>query len=424
MVYEFGEFTLDTKRQQLRRGDEPRHLEPQVYAVLCYLLEHRDRLVTSKELIEHVWGKRFVTPGTLNSRIKALRQALGDDGATQRVIQTVHGRGFRVRIQVRTVVDSQDVSTPAVAGNGGMDEEARQQILFCRAHDGVRIAYAKSGDLGAPPLVKPANWLTHLEFDWNSPVWRHWLTEMGRGHTLIRYDARGCGLSDHDAPDISLESWVRDLEAVVAAERLQRFSLLGISQGCAVAIAYAARQPERVDKLVLYGGYAVGRSLRNMSPQEELERTLLQNLIRVGWGRDNPAFRQVFGTLFLPEGTAEQHQWFNDLAKTMPMENALRIRRVTDVIDVRREAAEVRAPTLVLHARGDGMIPFEYGRQLAALIPGARFVPLDSRNHVLLETEPAWARFVEDVRAFLGSDIARPQVRPAGHATTSELSDG
>jgi pimeloyl-ACP methyl ester carboxylesterase len=141
-----------------------------------------------------------------------------------------------------------------------------------------------------------------------------------------------------------------------------------------------------------------------MSPQEELERTLLQNIIRVGWGRDNPAFRQVFGTLFLPDGTAEQHQWFNDLAKTMPMESAMRVRQATDVIDVRREAAQVRTPTLVLHARSDAMIPFEIGRQMAALIPGARFVSLDSRNHVLLETEPAWARFVDEVRAFLDSD--------------------
>jgi pimeloyl-ACP methyl ester carboxylesterase/DNA-binding winged helix-turn-helix (wHTH) protein len=399
MVYEFGEFVLDTKRHDLRRGGEPQHLEPQVYAVLCHLLEHHDRLVTSKELIEHVWGDRFITPGTLNSRIKALRHALGDDGATQRVIQTVHGRGYRVGVAVRTVSDAQRTTAPAPATGG----DPRQQIMFCRAHDGVRIAYAKSGNSAAPPLVKPANWLTHLELDWNSPVWRHWLAEMGREHSLIRYDERGCGLSDHDAADVSFASWVHDLEAVVDAERLERFSLLGISQGCAVAIAYAVRHPERVDKLVLYGGYAVGRSLRNMSPQEELERTLLLNLIRVGWGRDNPAFRQVFGTLFLPEGTPEQHQWFSDLAKTMPMENALRVRQTTDEIDVRREAAEVRAPTLVLHARGDGMIPFETGRQLAALIPNARFVPLESRNHVLLETEPAWARFVDEVREFLGT---------------------
>ena len=398
MVYEFAGFALDTKRFELRRGDEALHVEPQVYAVLCHLLEHRDRVVTSREMIEHVWGHRFVTPGTLNSRIKALRQALGDDGATQRVIQTVRGHGFRVAVEVRTLADTAPHPTGASNALG-----ARQQIMFCQAHDGVRIAYAKSGDMG-PPLVKPANWLTHLEFDWDSPVWRHWMRELGRGHTLIRYDERGCGLSDHNLTESSFDSWVRDLEAVVDAERLERFSLLGISQGCAVAIAYAARHPERVDKLVLYGGYVVGRRFRNLTPQEELERTVLINLMRVGWGRDNPAFRQVFGTLFLPEGTPEQHQWFNDLAKTMPMENALRIREITDVIDVRAEAAALRVPTLVLHARGDGMIPFEIGRQMAALIPGATLVPLESRNHVLLETEPAWARFLEEVRAFLGTD--------------------
>ena len=402
MIYEFDDFTLDTNRQQLRRGDQPQHLEPQVYEVLCHLLEHHDRLITSKEMISHVWGDRFVTPGTLNSRIKALRQALGDDGATQRLIQTVHGRGFRMRTDVRVVAETSRANAPVPSSKDLAPD--RQQIHFCRAQDGVRIAYAKSGDLGAPPLVKPGNWLTHLEVDWDSPVWRHWLTALGQDHMLVRYDARGCGLSDHEPAELSFESWVRDMEAVVDAENLERFSILGISQGCAVGIAYAARHPERVNKLVLYGGYAVGRSLRVTTPQEQLERTLLSSLIRVGWGRDNPAFRQVFGTLFLPEGTPEQHQWFNDLAKTMPMENALRFRQTTDVIDVRAEAAALRVPTMVLHARGDAMIPFETGRQLAALIPGARFVPLEGRNHVLLETEPAWSRFQEEVRAFLASD--------------------
>ena len=276
-----------------------------------------------------------------------------------------------------------------------------QQIRFCRAHDGARIAYATSGAKGRRALVKPANWLTHLEVDWNSPVWRHWLHELGRDHTLIRYDERGCGLSDHDAEDISFDAWVRDLEAVVDAEGLERFPILGISQGCAVAIEYASRHPERVTQLVLYGGYAIGRSHRNLTPQQELEQNLLVNLIRVGWGQDNPAFRQVFGTLFLPEGTPEQHQWFDDLARTMPMENAVRVREITDDIDVREQAAALDVPTLVLHSRGDAMIPFEIGRQLAALIPRARFVPLESRNHVLLESEPAWTRFLEEVRAFL-----------------------
>jgi len=395
MIYEFGDFALDTKRCELRRAGEPLHLEPQVYAVLCHLVENRDRLVTTQELIEHVWGIRFITPGTLNSRIKALRQALDDDGSSQRVIQTVRGRGYRFDV----VVSTRSEAPPPSATVGG---EPNQKIRFCLAHDGVRIAYATSGS--GPPLVKTANWLTQLEYDWNSPVWRHWLRELGRAHTLIRYDERGCGLSDNDVADVSFEAWVRDLEAVADAEGLERFPMLGISQGCAVAIAYAVRHPERVSKLVLYGGYAVGRNYRTMLPQQELEATVLRNMIRIGWGRDNPAFRQVWGTLFVPDGTPEQHQWFDDLTRTLPMENALRIIELTHSIDVREQAASLNVPTLVLHARGDASIPFEIGRQLAALIPGARFVSLDSRNHVLLEHEPAWAHFVAEVRAFLAPE--------------------
>jgi pimeloyl-ACP methyl ester carboxylesterase/DNA-binding winged helix-turn-helix (wHTH) protein len=394
MIYEFGEFALDTRRHELCRAGEPQHLEPQVYAVLCHLVENRDRLVTAQELIARVWGHRFITPGTLNSRIKALRRALGDDGASQRVIQTVRGRGFRVGIEVKERAEG---SRPVLAGG------TVQQIRFCRAHDGVRIAYATSGDVNGPALVKPANWLTHLDYDCNSPVWRHWVLELGRGNRLIRYDERGCGLSDHSAGKLSFDAWVDDLEAVVDAEGLDRVSLLGISQGCAVAIAYAARHPERVDKLVLYGGYAVGRNYRNTTPQQEIEASLLRNLVRVGWGRDNPAFRQVFGTLFVPEGTPEQWQWFNDLARTLPMENALSIMEITHDIDVRPLAATIDKPALVLHSIGDAMIPFENGRMLAALIPGARFVPLESRNHVLLEHEPAWTRFLQETRAFLGT---------------------
>lgn len=397
MIYEFSDFVLDTRRHELRRGGEPRHLEPQVYAVLRHLVENGDRLVTSQELIELVWGPRFITPGTLNSRIKALRQALGDDGTTQGVIQTVRGRGFRLGVDVKARPDA-----PRPEAGSALAQELR----FCRSHDGVRIAYATSGDATHPVLVKPANWLTHLSHDFDSPVWRHWVTELGRGRRLIRYDERGCGLSDHAADDLSFDAWVRDLEAVVDAEGVERFSMLGISQGCAVAIAYAVKHPERVEKLILYGGYAIGRNHRSYNPEEEKEATLLRNLIGVGWGRDNPAFREVFGMLFLPGGTTEQWQWFSDLARTLPVHNALQILDMTHGIDVRPLCAKVDKPTLVMHAAGDAMIPFECGRTLASLIPRARFVPLDSRNHVLLENEPAWSVFLDEVRTFL-ADRAR-----------------
>ena len=207
IVYEFGEFVLDTRRCELRRADEPLHLEPQVYAVLCHLIAHRDRLVTHRELVEQVWGGRVITPATLSTRIKALRQSLDDDGAVQRVIRTVRGRGFRFVLPVS-----------ARQEGGARAEAGTQQIRFCRTRDGARIAYATSG--AGPPLVKPANWLTHLEHDWNSPVWRHWLRELGRTHTLVRYDERGCGLSDHDVADFSFDAWVDDLDAVVGAQGL------------------------------------------------------------------------------------------------------------------------------------------------------------------------------------------------------------
>ena len=395
MIYEFSDFVLDTRRHELRRGGEPRHLEPQVYAVLRHLVENGDRLVTSRELIELVWGPRFITPGTLNSRIKAVRQALDDDGATQNVIQTVRGRGFRLGVQVRARSDPPRSETGSALA---------QELRFCRSSDGVRIAYATSGDATHPVLVKPANWLTHLSHDFDSPVWRHWVTELGRGRRLIRYDERGCGLSDHAAEDLSFDAWVRDLETVVDAEGVERFSLLGISQGCAVAIAYAVLHPERVEKLILYGGYAMGRHHRTYNPQEELEATLLRNLIGVGWGRDNPAFREVFGMLFLPGGTTEQWQWFSDLARTLPVHNALQILDMTHSIDVRPLCAQLDKPTLVMHAVGDAMIAFECGRTLASMIPRARFVPLDSRNHVLLANEPAWGVFLDEVRSFLAEE--------------------
>lgn len=277
----------------------------------------------------------------------------------------------------------------------------KQEIRFCTAPDGVRIAYATAGQ--GPPLVKTANYLTHLEHDWESPVWGHWLRELARHHTLVRYDERGCGLSDWDVDDYSMEGWLRDLETVVDAAGLERFALLGLSQGAAVSVAYAARHPERVTHLVLCGGYARGRLCRSPSPEEVLEAETMINVIRVGWGRDNPAFRQLFATLLMPDGSEEQKGWLDRLARvsTTP-ENAAAMERAFYRIDVAREARSVTAPTLVVHARDDAAVSFDAGRSLAGLIPGARFVQLESRNHVFTEEEPAWERFVAELHEFLG----------------------
>lgn len=285
-----------------------------------------------------------------------------------------------------------------------------QKIRFTRSRDGTRIAFAQSGQ--GTPVVKAGNWLSHLEFDWQSPVWRHWFDFLSSAHRLVRYDARGCGLSDWKADDLCLDAQVADLEAVVDASQVERFPLIGISQGGVVAVEYAWRHPERVSGLILYGAFARGWFLAH--PDSAQQARALFALIGLGWGQENPAFRQIFTALFIPDASPEQEQWFGDLMRiTSRPEIAANVIKSFGDGDVRHRLAELRVPTLVLHGRRDATIPFGLGRELAAGIPGAIFVELDSRNHILLETEPAWARFKQEVAAFLGdapvpAAVARP----------------
>lgn len=293
-----------------------------------------------------------------------------------------------------------------------------QHIRFCRSRDGTQIAMATLGH--GPPLLRTAHWLSHVEYDARSPVWTHWLEALSRDHTYIRYDQRGCGLSD-SSPS-SFETWVDDLEAVVEAHGLKQFPLFGMSQGGAIAIAYAARHPEKVSRLVLFGAYSRGVLRRDVTEQQREEAETLLKLIRLGWGRDNPAFRQVFTSQFIPDGTREQHQWFNDLERlSASPENAAAIVETLYRIDVTAEAERIKVPTLVFHTRDDARVPFEEGRLLAALIPSARFVPLEGRNHVLLSNEPAWTRFLEEFRAFVGNDGRRTNALHQSGLTGSEL---
>jgi pimeloyl-ACP methyl ester carboxylesterase/DNA-binding SARP family transcriptional activator len=280
--------------------------------------------------------------------------------------------------------------------------DLQQEIRFCSTSDGVRIAYATVGE--GPPLIKTANWLNHLEFDWESPIWRHVFRELARDRRLIRYDARGNGLSDWDVEEISFEAYIRDLESVVEATGVKRFPLLGISQGCAVSVEYAVRHPERVTRLVLHGGYATGWRL-DPDPAEIARREALQTLILHGWNRENPAFRQVFTSGFIPDGTPEQFHWMNELQRisTSP-ENAVRLQDTVGVVDVRARLPLVRVPTLVIHSREDARIPHARGRELAGGIPNARFVTLESRNHLILEHEPEFPRFLALIRDFLTED--------------------
>jgi pimeloyl-ACP methyl ester carboxylesterase/DNA-binding CsgD family transcriptional regulator len=283
----------------------------------------------------------------------------------------------------------------------------RQEVRFCAAPDGTRIAYAIHGS--GPPLVRTATWLTHLEFDWESPVWRHWLDGLAERHMVLRYDERGCGLSDRDVEDLSLDARVRDLGAVVDAAGLERVALLGMSQGGPVAVAYAARHPERVSRLILFGTYSRGRLRRDRSALAGEQAQLMVSLIRMGWGQRESTFRRLFTTLFIPDASAEQMRWFDELQRvTADPEMAVRIREARNHDDVTREARRVASPTLVLHARGDALVPFAEGRLLATLIPGARFIPLDSRNHILLADEPAWEEFRGELGTFL-----RAAPRPA-----------
>ena len=253
--------------------------------------------------------------------------------------------------------------------------------------------------------MRAATWLTHLEFDWESPVWRHWLEGLAEGNTVLRYDERGCGLSDRNVQDVSLEARVADLEAVIDAAGFERVDLLGISQGGPLAVAYAARHPERVGHLVLFGTYARGRLKRDLSPSERERAELMMSLIRMGWGQGEPAFRRLFTTLFIPDATPQQMEWFDELQRvTAEPETALRIRAARNRDDVTDDARRITSPTLVVHARDDALVPFAEGRLLATLIPGARFVALESRNHILLPDD-AWDQFLAELHAFLGTAV-------------------
>ncbi|MGM0588930.1 MAG: alpha/beta fold hydrolase [Bacteroidota bacterium] len=277
----------------------------------------------------------------------------------------------------------------------------QQEIRFCTSSDGIRIAYAQSGS--GPPLVKVANWLSHLEYDWDSPVWRHWLTELSQHHTLIRYDQRGCGLSDRDVDHLSLEALVDDLEAVVNTLELDQFPLLGVCSGGPVAYQYALRHPDKVSHLILYAAYGSKAADAYSRQQREEAKTMLR-LIKTGWGRDNPAFRQFFTNLFMPDASPQQIDWYNDLQRvsTSP-KMAYRIQHLLFNLSIERFEDDFNIPTLVLHSKDDSVVPFDEGREWASKISGARFVPLESNNHILLEDEPAWQRFLAEVHSFIGS---------------------
>ena len=409
MIFRTGSCTIDTDTHEVRLNGRQTPVEPQVFDLLVLLVTNRHQMVTKDEIVERIWNGRAISDATLSSRIRSARKAIGDDGHAQSLIRTMQRRGFRFVGPVTIEQGGREgeaSSMQAVGAIGRSDKEAglepaelKQEVRYCRTPDGVRLAYAITGH--GLPLVKAGNWLNHLEYDWESPVWGHVFRGLAKNYSLIRYDARGNGMSDWDVQELSLDAWVQDLETVVDAAGVERFPLLGISQGCAISVAYAVRHPERVSHLILYGGYALG--MKKRTPEGKQQRDAITTLVRLGWGQNNPAFRQMFTELMIPGATEEQMAFFNELQRrTTSPECAARYFDVTGDLDVTELVGKVTAPTLVMHAREEVICPIEVGRQLATGIPRSRFIALPGQNHLFLEHEPAAKRFFEEIKLFLG----------------------
>ncbi len=414
--FRFGDIELDAATREVLADGEPVAIEPMVFDVLLYLVHHRDRVVPKEELLDELWGDRFVSESTLSSRIKSVRRAVGDDGRSQHVIRTVHGVGYRFTAPV-TVLD-RDAADPEPGTDTGVDVDPHPSgspfsgpsveppveldLRFVDVGSGLRVAAGATGQ--GPPLVKTATWMTQVDRDTtDNPIWSHWVRALSRRHRYVRYDARGCGLSDRELGDTDLSDlslWVDDLEAVIDRFELDRVALLGVSQGGPVAIAFAVRHPERVSHLVLFGTYA--RGMRRRGDERQADQASLQvELARVAWDSSTPTFREVFARQFVPEAHTTEIAWLNaQLQVTTDSVNAPRLEGAFHDLDVSELATRVTTPTLVLHTRGDEAVPFEEGRRVAGLIPGARFVPLEGRNHALLERDDAFDRLIAEIDAF------------------------
>jgi len=399
-LYSFGPFLLDSTERVLERDGQAVSLPPKDMEILVVLVERAGRIVGKEELLEKVWPGVFVEEGNLSRYIFNLRQALGDGIDGQKYIETVSKRGYRFMAPVASPANPL-ITREGSAPHSAIQPPPRQDIRFCMTHDRVRLAWSSVGS--GYPLVKAANWLNHLDFEWQSPIWKHWIAQLASHHRLIRYDTRGNGLSDWQVGEMSLELWVRDLEAVVDSANIEKCALLGISQGAAVAISYAVRHPERVSHLVIVGGYSRGYNLV-FSPQQLEALRAVETMVRLNWGKDLAGFSEMFAKMFVGDDSAlEARRWLDDLQRvsTTP-ENAARVMEVCDDIDVRSLLGRVSVPTIVFHCDGDRVAAPEEGRILASEIPGAKFVPLPGANHLLLENELSWSIFIQELGAFLG----------------------
>lgn len=397
MVFHFGAYQLDVTERRLVRDGEPIALRGKVFDTLCVLVENHGRLLHKENMMKLVWPDSIVEENNLDHNISKLRRALGDGTNGNKFIETVPRVGYRFIAEVNPAPprpklhNIQEMPDPE-------EERLEQEIKFFTTKDGVRIAYAIGGS--GPPVLRAVDWINHLDFEWKNPFMRRRLRQMMKRHTLIRYDQRGSGLSDWNVDDFSFERSIRDMEELVEHLALKSFTGMATCQGAAIATAYAIRHPEQVDGLILVGPFARGWPAPDSTMMEQFHALL--TLIRLGWGKDNPAFRQLWTTLFMPDATREEMDWMNELQRvTASPENAVRMLAEFPKINILDQLPDVCCPTLVLHSRDDAAVPVSEGRLMASRIPGARFVELDSRSHQVGPGEPAWDEFVHEVSTFL-----------------------
>ena len=393
LIYSFANCILDTERYALSRNGAEIHVEPQVFDVLRLFVENPGALVTIEQLINSVWHGRSISDAAISSRINAARTAVGDNGSAQQVIKTIPRRGFRLVA---------DVKRPGETLSNHQKDQM-QTVRYAASQDGTHIAYAVTGQ--GPKILRTGHFLTHLEQDWTNAVWRPYLDRLGDGHSVVRYDQRGTGLSTDTPDDLSIEAQSNDLLAVADAASMERFPLIATSQGVPTAIHFAANHPERVSRMVLYGGFAQGRMKRGDDYSAD-EANALQTMVRAGWGNPDSAFMVAFNSLFCPTATQEE---LNSLAKiqlaSATPEMAARVRTAIDAIDIMDVISKVKAPTLVIHARHETLNPIAQGRLIASRIRNAEFMEVDSPNHIILPSHPTFDEIISAKLAF----IRRPE---------------
>lgn len=403
-TYRFGQFDLDPGLGQLCHDGQPVRIEPRALALLCYLVAHRDRVVSKKELLDTVWSGEFVSDAALATGLRTVRIAVGDTGSEQRFIRTVHRRGYQF-VAPTTAAAEPTVTAEATAA------WSRDVIKFSRTVDGTRVAWAVTGE--GPPLVRTANWLSQMDLERTVPEFTHWFEGLTRGRRLIRYDERGYGLSDWTT-GFTLDEWVEDIDVVADAAGIDHFPLLGVSQGGPLAVAYAARRPERVSRLVLNAAYARGRLARARDAAERDEADLDLKLTLAGWHAQNHSYQRFFGAQFFADDPPRKWDEFTSFQRrSVSAANGARFLEEQSRLDVADLARQVRCPTLIVHSRDDPRVPISQAKELAELIPDSRLVVLDGRNHLLTAGEPAWPRFLDELYAFLAEEEPRPRLGPA-----------